>query len=409
VIKRCVCTLTCGTLIAGSAMAAPTGNLLVTLENPYSAPGKINSEFGAAVSATPSRTYVGAPKYDRVGATDSGTVAVFRTLTGQPISDLPTAFHTQAGANAGASLASSLKFLLIGNAGFTADGHGDAGAVTLWNVSSGRRAKPRLTIPNWQSEPDAQFGAAVAMNKTRMVIGAPGANSNSGAANVLGVRGQSAIWGVDLTIPAVASDQRAGSSVAISAGVIAVGLPGATVDGKTSAGKVALFNPNTLAHIKTIENPKPVEGDQFGYSVAATGSTVLVGTPYADRKQGQNSILNTGLVYQFTGTDFATQSDYKPQNQNSENGNFGSSVATNGSLLVVGAPNDSEDAAGDGTVYLFDFKTTSLLRRHGSHNPVSGGRFGASVAVASNLAYVVGAPGEKAGADITGRAYVYGK
>ena len=82
--------------------------------------------------------------------------------------------------------------------------------------------------------------------------------------------------------------------------------------------------------------------DYFGYSVAASNGWAVVGAPGANSGQG--------TVYLFTqsGTTWTlgaevTASDGQPGDQ------FGSTVATNGATIVVGAPS----AQGQGVVYVF--------------------------------------------------------
>src|SRR3989442_10363087 len=62
-------------------------------------------------------------------------------------------------------------------------------------------------------------------------------------------------------------------------------------------------------------------------------------------------------------------------------GSFGSSVATDGRLVVVGSPFETAGQPFSGRVYIFNAKTGDLLFTLASPNPDLGGNFGWSVAV----------------------------
>jgi hypothetical protein len=93
------------------------------------------------------------------------------------------------------------------------------------------------------------------------------------------------------------------------------------------------------------------ESDNFGNSVAVSGSTIVLGSPSDD-----NGEENSGSVYVFedSGDGFVetqklTAGDPKP------GANFGFSVAVSGSTIVVGAlesPNPNSDSQ-TGSAYVF--------------------------------------------------------
>jgi outer membrane protein assembly factor BamB len=142
----------------------------------------------------------------------------------------------------------------------------------------------------------------------------------------------------------------------------------------------------------TSPNPK-VSGD-FGHSVATSDTTVVVGAPFED----VGTKVDAGKAYLFdatTGDLIGTLTSPGPLFE----GLFGSSVAISGTAVVVGAP--SEDRA-----YVFDSTSGALITTLSSPNP-SGGGFGSSVAI-SDITVVVGAPYEDDGTNgAAGHAYVF--
>ncbi len=94
--------------------------------------------------------------------------------------------------------------------------------------------------------------------------------------------------------------------------------------------------------------------DLFGYDVAISGDTVVVGSQNEDSNatgingdQSSNSRVNSGAVYVFTrsGTAWSQQAYLKASNTGGGD-IFGYSVAISGDTLVVGALNEDSDATG---------------------------------------------------------------
>src|SRR5262249_44983298 len=102
-------------------------------------------------------------------------------------------------------------------------------------------------------------------------------------------------------------------------------------------------------------------GDWFGYSIAVSGDTVVVGAPSEDSnasgingEQSDNSAYNAGAAYVFVrnGTNWSQQAYLKASNTSGSAGfpftgdEFGYSVAVSGDTVVVGAPFENSNATG---------------------------------------------------------------
>jgi outer membrane protein assembly factor BamB len=160
---------------------------------------------------------------------------------------------------------------------------------------------------------------------------------------------------------------------------------------------ITLLAMGSIAHVAyaasggiplTSPNPK-VSGD-FGHSVATSDTTVVVGAPFED----VGTKVDAGKAYLFdatTGDLIGTLTSPSPLFE----GLFGSSVAISGTTVVVGAP--SEDRA-----YVFDSTSGALISTLISPSPLAGGGFGSSVAI-SDTTVVVGAQSEPTG----GHVYVF--
>jgi drug/metabolite transporter superfamily protein YnfA len=164
--------------------------------------------------------------------------------------------------------------------------------------------------------------------------------------------------------------------------------------------------------------------DGFGYSVALSGDTVVVGAPEefsaatgVDGDQDDNSASYSGAAYVFVRTGSAwSQQAYLKASNSEEHDRFGVSVALSGDTVVVGAPEESSAATGvdgdqndnsapaSGAAYVFvrvgsAWSQQAYLKASNSEEYDS---FGASVALSGDT-IVVGAPEESSAAtDING-------
>ena len=160
-----------------------------------------------------------------------------------------------------------------------------------------------------------------------------------------------------------------GFAVALSADTLVVGAPyedssttgvgGMETDnGAHDAGAVYVFvrngdSWNQQAYIKASNTGS---NDQFGYSVAIAGDTLVVGAPLEDSgatgvngNDVDDSTSDAGAAYVFTrtGSAWSQQAYLKPDNTNNHD-HFGHSVAVTGDTIVVGAPYEDGAAGGVG-------------------------------------------------------------
>lgn len=93
-------------------------------------------------------------------------------------------------------------------------------------------------------------------------------------------------------------------------------------------------------------------GDYFGFSVAVSGDTVVVGAPGEDSSatgidggQADNTATDSGAAYVFvrSGSGWTQQAYLKPANTGAHD-NFGTAVAISGDTIVVGAPAEDSNA-----------------------------------------------------------------
>jgi hypothetical protein len=119
---------------------------------------------------------------------------------------------------------------------------------------------------------DDYIGWSVAVTGSTAVIGAPGADSGTGAAYVFTRSGSTWSQQAELTTSGTVG---AGRSVAISGSTVVVGAPG--TDSNTGAAYVFTRSGSTWSQQAELTASDAAESTQFGFSVALTGSTAMVG------------------------------------------------------------------------------------------------------------------------------------
>jgi cysteine-rich repeat protein len=207
--------------------------------------------------------------------------------------------------------------------------------------------------------------------------------------------------------PIPAAGDLFGSSLATLGPNLVVGTPLHDAPNALNTGVAYVLSGNTAVLLRTLQNPTPDPGDEFGFAVATVGTNVVIGAPFDD-SAGEDA----GAVYVFdgaSGTLIRTLLNPAPAN----NRRFGWTIAAVDSNVLISAPQDDSGAGGGGAAYLYDVVTGVLRQVFLNPAPAAGDDFGFAVAAAgSNV--IIGAPRhdtpatqfEAAKAD-TGAAYVF--
>ena len=180
---------------------------------------------------------------------------------------------------------------------------------------------------------------------------------------------------------------------------------GVQASGMDGAGNAYVFDATTGFLTPTpLTSPNPELDGKFGYSVSVSGTTVVVGTPSESTGIG---LAGAGRAYVFDATTWSLATTLTSPYAQS-NGRFGYSVAVSGTTVVVGASGETADGQSQaGHAYSFDASAGFLTTTLSSANPQAGGNFGSSVAV-SCTTVVVSAPNESGGGYPTaGHAFIF--
>jgi hypothetical protein len=253
------------------------------------------------------------------------------------------------------------------------------------------------------------LGASVAISGNTVVIGAPGSSSNTVGAAYVFVKPLTGWTSMAQTAKPTPSDGQAydqfGYSAAISGNTVVVGSYGrgaAYVFVEPSGGWVDMTQTARLG----------VRGEGIGSAVGISGDTVVAGSPYATI--GSNYAQGAAYVFvkptngwtNVTPTATLTASDGAAGDE------LGYAVAISGNQIVTGAPFAAygSNATRQGATYQFirpstGWKTTSHFNaKVGASDGAKGDEFGWSVSIGGNM-LLVGAPGATSQ---QGAAYLFG-
>ena len=183
-----------------------------------------------------------------------------------------------------------------------------------------------------------------------------------------------------------------GWSVAISGDYAIAGAPGDDVNGNIDQGSAYIFfrQNGVWTEQAKITAVGGAAGDRFGFSVGISGDCAVIGAPYRDV-----TFVDEGTAYTFlrTGTTW-TQATQVPGTGLSANDRYGYSVAISGTNLVVGCPYFNYSLVDQGGAFLFFrnnnawFATGFLLHP----NPAANDNFASAVSIAGDY-IAAGCPG----------------
>jgi hypothetical protein len=340
-----------------------------------------------------------------------------------------TASDGAASDNFGSSVAISGGTIVVGAPDATVGGNTSQGTAYVFvkprSGWAGRTQTAKLTASGGTIFD--LLGMSVAISGGTVVAGAPGAtvtgNASQGAAYVF-VKPRSG-WAdaaktAKLTASGGGPEDLLGSSVAIDGDTIVAGAPSPPVAQHPDLGAVYVFVKPASGWADATDTAKLtasdiVSGENFGFSVAISGRTVVAGA--FDATVGGN--LDQGAAYVFVkprpGWAGRTQTAKLTASDGASDNLLGLSVAISADTVVAGADLATAGAnASQGAAYVFvkpgsgwagRTQTAKLTASDGA----SLDRLGVSVAVSGGTV-IAGAPGATVGANLfQGAAYVFSR
>ncbi|MEM7130375.1 MAG: FG-GAP repeat protein [Chloroflexota bacterium] len=296
--------------------------------------------------------------------------------------------------------------LAISGAPYDDDNGTEAGAAyVLRRISFATKSWTQETklLPSDGSTSD-HFGSSVAMDGSLALVGAPTADGG-GAAYIFRYSVRSVVWTEEIKLMAddIALGDQFGHSVAIHQGsthaddVAVIGAPA------QGGGAVYVFQNNDDGQWVQVAKLMPtdnISGDSFGISVATNGTVIIVGDTGDGDMAGAAYIFRKDANQQWVQTQKLTASDGEAAAQ------FGNALSLDGSAVIIGAMADDDNGSESGAAYIFRNSSGAWIEESKLSGESAGDLFGSSVAIEKNTV-IVGATGDDELAAGTGSAYIF--
>jgi len=360
------------------------------------ADAKAGDQFGKSVAVSGQLAVIGMP-LDSVNGTDSGSAYVFDVTTGQQLFKLLP--DDGAASNSfGISCAISGNIAVIGAKG----GEGNipfSGAAYIFDVTTGRQL---LKLIASDGDIKDNFGFSVALSGNRTIIGAPFTNDNgfaSGSAYVFDVTTGQQLFKL-LAGDGMRFDQF-GISVSMDGNVAVIGAQFG--DGNVEdTGSAYLFDVNSGEQLHKLFAVDGADSDNFGNSVDIDGNLAVIGADL-DNSNG----IQAGSAYVFDVTTGQQLFKLHPQRERETARDlFGLSVAVSGNIAIVAALIDNDRGQRKGSAYVFDATNGQQLQKLFAADGQIDDEFGSYVAIDGDMTVIGALFGDGQVID-SGSAYVF--
>ena len=304
-----------------------------------------NHSMGSAVAIRGDTVASGLPNFDGIVGTNQGLGITFtRTGTSWAAGEHFSVNEAQAGASLGTSIAMSDEYVAAGASSYSRPGFGFAGASYALRRIDGTPART-MTIAAPAPQTDDNFGNRMASDGTRLVVGAHnedgGAGTNQGAVYVYRFADESFVLEQKLLPLTPQSNAEFGKAVAVDGTTIIIGAPKED-DGVADAGAAYVFvlSGSTWSQQARLASPEPAAPNQFGYSVAISGNRAIIGSPFDDFVVSATNFLDAGSAdsYLRTGTSWSAERKFT-ESSPTQSDYAGWSVGVDGDSVLVGIPN----------------------------------------------------------------------
>ncbi len=375
--------------------------------------GAANDVFGISIAISGDTAIVGAV-LDDVGAnTDQGSAYIF-TRSG-------TTWTQQAQLNAsdgaaddqfGISVSISGDTAIVGAYADTVGANPEQGSAYIY-TRSGTMWTQQAQLNGTGGAANDNFGISVGISGNTAVVGANfatvGANIEQGSAYVFTRSGT--LWTQQAQLNATdgAANDNFGFSIAVSGDTVIVGAVLDDVGANTDQGSAYIFTRSGInwSQQAQLNGTGGAANDNFGYSVAISSNTVIVGAVLDD--VGANTDQGSAFIFTRSGTMWTQQAQLTATG-GATNDFSGISVGISGDTAIVGGYGDDVGMNADqGSAYIFTRSGTTWTQQvqlNGAGG-ATGDLFGVSVAVSGDTA-VVGAFADNINSNIDqGSAFVF--
>ncbi len=260
-------------------------------------------------------------------------------------------------------------------------------------------------------QPGDEFGRSAGVDGNWLAVGAPFAKGpragGSGVVYLFQRQDATSPWiqSQKLSASDAARGDQFGLTLALSGGILIVGAPNSVGNAGSLSGAVYVFHLDggtwTQGPKLTARDAAPF--DNFGFSLAIDGTTIVVGAPFRDGVAG-----NSGAAYVFKPSGGGwSQGTRLTASDGAADDEFGSAVAVSGDALAVGARTDDVNGMLDaGSAYVYQRNGESWSEAAHFFGQAAGDRFGTAVSMSGNR-LLVGALLHDGSSPESGAAYLF--
>lgn len=356
-------------------------------------PAIVGDEFGYSVAIDGSLAVVGAPT-----ANDRGAAYIYDVSTGEQIGKFESE-DIDSGDRFGRAVGIKGSTILVGAILEQVGGMVQAGSAYQFTLDLPPAPIQINKVLDDNGVPSDLFASFIATNGTLTAYGLPGSTLSASHGAVLITDAQTGVEIAKFTASDGAAGDQFGTSISMNSSLIVIGAPGDDDNGNNS-GSAYIFDLATETQLFKLLSSDGAAGDDFGRSVSIASSFVLIGSPRDD-----DNGTASGSAYQFDPATGSQVAKILP-NDGASKDRFGQSVlayyAFGLSMLTpsmaIGAPGDDDEGSASGSVYIFE-RPMSVFTQTDKITPSlldASDAFGSSLA-SNGTTLVVGAPGDDTG------------
>jgi hypothetical protein len=306
----------------------------------------------------------------------------------------------------GRSVAIDGNIALVGAYGDDVNGT-DSGSAYIFRYNGSNWVEEAKLLPSDGAAGD-YFGLSVSIDGNIAVVGANRDDDNgssSGSAYIFRYNGSTWIQEAKLLASDGAASDKFGCS-AIDVNIVIVGAYGDDDNGSNSGSAyVFRYNGSTWIQEAKLLASDGADSDYFGRSVAIDGNIAIVGA-YWDDDKGYHS--GSAYIFRFNGSTWIQEAKLLASD-GAANDDFGESVAIDGNIAIAGAWGNDDNGSSSGSAYVFRYNGATWIQEEKllASDGAAQDNFGTSVALDGNIT-IVGASGDDDnGYFQSGSAYIF--
>jgi len=375
-------------LVGSVAPAQAKTRLPMQLNELLASDSAPHDNYGIVVALSTGTAVIGVP-FDSSRIFNAGSAYVYKHRNGAwSLQQKLQASDSAPGDQYGWSIALQGDTLLIG-ARFDDDRGFNSGSIYAYTLTDGVWVeRQKFSAPD--GAVNDQYGYTISLDGDLAFIGTPFDDDNGFESGSVYIYTRIAgLWTVEKKITAYDGEpgDQFGWSVALSAGSALIGAR-FDDDEAFNSGSAYLYNRTAQTwHMKQkFTASDAAVNDQFGWTVALDDQTAVIGARFND-----DMGINSGSAYVYTLIDKVwgqhqklTASDGEPGNQ------YSWAIALNGDKLIIGAPFDNYDEALSGSCYVYSRSDNgwSEQQKLTANIEVLAARYGISVALEGDMTLI---------------------